>query len=66
MLPLVTATDECVGVLAIAHAEPHAYDDEEVALAQSFVDQAVIAIQNTRLFNETQGRSSGRRPPRKC
>ena len=27
---------------------------EEIALAQSFVDQAVIAIQNVRLFNETQ------------
>ena len=53
MLPL-TCDGECVGVLAIAHAEPHAYDDEEVALAQSFVDQAVIAIQNTRLFNETR------------
>ncbi len=53
MLPLV-CDGECVGVLAIAHTKPHAYDKEEIALAQSFVDQAVIAIQNTRLFNETQ------------
>jgi len=53
MLPLV-CDGECVGVLAIAHTQPHAYDNEEIALAQSFVDQAVIAIQNTRLFNETQ------------
>ena len=53
MLPLVCDGD-CVGVLAIAHTRPHAYDEAEIALAQSFVDQAVIALQNTRLFNETQ------------
>ncbi|HET8877084.1 MAG TPA: GAF domain-containing protein, partial [Casimicrobiaceae bacterium] len=53
MLPLVCDGD-CVGVLAIAHAKAHAYSDGEIALAQSFVDQAVIAIQNTRLFNETK------------
>ncbi|MEO8537762.1 MAG: GAF domain-containing protein, partial [Betaproteobacteria bacterium] len=53
MLPLVCDGD-CVGVLAIAHTQRHAYDQGEIALAQSFVDQAVIAIQNTRLFNETQ------------
>src|SRR6185295_18778223 len=53
MLPLV-CDGECVGVLAIAHTKPHAYDTEEIALAQSCVDQAVIAIQNVRLFNETQ------------
>ncbi|MEO8305831.1 MAG: GAF domain-containing protein [Betaproteobacteria bacterium] len=53
MLPLVCDGD-CVGVLAIAHTKAHAYDEAEIALAQSFVDQAVIALQNTRLFNETQ------------
>ena len=53
MLPLL-CDGECVGVLAIAHSQTHAYGPPEIALAQSFVDQAVIAIQNTRLFNETQ------------
>jgi GAF domain-containing protein/CheY-like chemotaxis protein len=53
LLPLI-ADDECVGVLAIAHTKSHAYDESEIALAQSFVDQAVIALQNTRLFNETK------------
>jgi signal transduction histidine kinase/CheY-like chemotaxis protein len=53
MLPLLV-NDECIGVLAITHKEPHAYDQNEIALAQSFVDQAVIAIQNARMFNETK------------
>jgi GAF domain-containing protein/DNA-binding response OmpR family regulator len=53
MLPLV-CDGECVGVLVIAHTRPHAYDAAEIALAQSFADQAVIAIQNVRLFNEAR------------
>ena len=53
MLPLICDGD-CIGVLAIAHSLTHAYGPAEIALAQSFVDQAVIAIQNVRLFHETQ------------
>jgi GAF domain-containing protein/CheY-like chemotaxis protein len=53
MLPL-TLEGECIGVLAIAHDAPHAYSDKQIALGQSFVDQAVIAIRNTQLFNETR------------
>jgi signal transduction histidine kinase/CheY-like chemotaxis protein/putative methionine-R-sulfoxide reductase with GAF domain len=45
---------ECIGVLFFARHEPVAFTDKEIALAQSFVDQAVIAIENVRLFNETR------------
>ena len=52
-LPLVRG-DECIGVLALGRLKAGAFTEGEVALAQSFVDQAVIAIENVRLFNETK------------
>ena len=39
---------------SILRAATGRFDDQEVALAQTFADQAVIAIQNVRLFNETK------------
>jgi signal transduction histidine kinase len=53
MVPLLRE-DNCIGVLAFLRAEPIAFDDKEIELAQSFADQAVIAIENVRLFNETK------------
>ncbi len=53
MLPLL-CQGECIGVLAVANNSAHAYSDNEIGLASSFVDQAVIAIENVRLFNETK------------
>ena len=53
MLPLLR-NDECIGVLALARDKAGAFSDKEIALAKSFVDQAVIAIENVRLFNETR------------
>ena len=46
--------DECIGVLVLARDKAGPFHDKEIALATSFVDQAVIAIENVRLFNETQ------------
>jgi GAF domain-containing protein/CheY-like chemotaxis protein len=53
MLPLLRQ-DACIGVLALSRARPGAFTEKEIALAESFRDQAVIAIENVRLFNETK------------
>ncbi len=53
MLP-VLCQGECIGVLAVAHNSAHAYSDDEDRAGGSFVDQAVIAVENVRLFNETR------------
>jgi GAF domain-containing protein/CheY-like chemotaxis protein len=52
-LPLLRG-GECIGALAVGHGVPHRFSDKEIALMRSFVDQALIAIENTRLFNETR------------
>jgi GAF domain-containing protein len=52
-LPLLRA-GECVGLLALAGKRTDMFGEREIALAESFRDQALIAIENTRLFNETQ------------
>jgi len=43
-----------IGCIAILRAAAGRFDDQEVSLAQTFADQAVIAIENARLFNETK------------
>ena len=45
---------ECIGLLALAGKRTNIFGGNEIALAESFRDQAVIAIENTRLFNETK------------
>jgi GAF domain-containing protein/CheY-like chemotaxis protein len=52
-LPLLRG-DDCVGVLVLGNKRANAFDDKAIVLAQSFRDQAVIAIENVRLFNETK------------
>ncbi len=52
-LPLLR-DGESVGLLSFARNRAGAFSDREIALAESFRDQAMIALQNTRLFNETQ------------
>ena len=43
-----------LGSLAILRETAGDFDAQEIALAQTFADQAVIAIENARMFNETQ------------
>src|SRR5258706_13698797 len=45
---------KAIGALIVHRDRPTPFSDEELALLQSFADQAVIAIENTRLFNGTR------------
>src|SRR5262249_13305839 len=47
-----------VGVIFVARTEPGLFADTQVALLQTFADQAVIAIENVRLFQELQARNT--------
>jgi two-component system, NtrC family, sensor kinase len=55
-LPLLRE-GECIGVLGIAGKRAGIFGASEIALAESFRDQALIAIENTRLFNEVRART---------
>jgi GAF domain-containing protein len=48
---------QVIGVLGITRSEAGAFAEDEIALAQTFADQAVIAIENVRLFTELQART---------
>jgi len=52
-LPLLRE-GKCIGLLGIAGKRAEIFGESEIALAESFRDQALIAIENTRLFNETR------------
>ncbi|SFJ42371.1 GAF domain-containing sensor histidine kinase [Bradyrhizobium sp. cf659] len=43
-----------VGMISVTRAEPGAFAPDLVQLLQTFADQAVIAIENARLFSETK------------
>jgi GAF domain-containing protein/CheY-like chemotaxis protein/anti-sigma regulatory factor (Ser/Thr protein kinase) len=56
LVPLMR-DDVAVGTIGVRRAEARPFTDRQVALLQTFADQAVIAIENVRLFTELQERT---------
>jgi two-component system, NtrC family, sensor kinase len=55
-LPLLRE-EECIGLLTLVGKRPNIFGAVEIAQAESFRDQALIAIENARLFEAEQQRS---------
>ena len=52
-VPMVR-NEQVIGAIFVSRKQPGLFSDAQVQLLKTFADQAVIAIENVRLFNETK------------
>ena len=57
MVPMLR-DDRVVGLISVTRAAAGTFSEDEIALLATFADQAVIAIENVRLFTELQARTA--------
>ena len=50
--------EDLLGVFMIYRLEVKPFTDKQIALVETFADQAAIAIENVRLFNEIQKKTA--------
>ena len=53
----LASTDGPIGLISVTRKEPGVFAERDVQLLRTFADQAVIAIENVRLFKEVQQRT---------
>ncbi len=53
IMPMIRG-GHAIGAISVLRLKPGALSDKQLALLRTFADQAVIAIENVRLFNETR------------
>src|SRR5262245_53627272 len=56
VVPLMRAS-EAIGAIGVRRAQVRPFTDRKIELLNTFTEQAVIAIENTRLFEEVQART---------
>src|SRR5262245_6363820 len=48
-----------IGIVLVMRRSPQPFNQKQIELVETFADQAVIAIENVRLFDEVQARTRG-------